>query len=50
MARATIYRTFTEQSYQLRIKLRFALFLTYPRHDFTWITEIETRNAHDVQE
>ena len=23
-------------------------FITYTRHDFTLITEVETRNAHDV--
>ena len=40
----------TEQSYQLRIQLRFAQLIIYPRYDFTWITEVETGNAKDVRE
>ena len=37
-----------EQSYHLRIQLRFAQFVTYARHVFKWITQVETRNARDV--
>ena len=40
----------TEQSYQLRIQLRFASLIIYPRRDFTGITEVEPGNAHDVRE
>ena len=40
----------TEHSHRLGIQLKFALFVTYARHGFTWITEVETTNAHDVWE
>ena len=43
-----LVKPITEQSNQLRIQLRFAQFITFARHVFTWITEVETRNAHDV--
>ena len=40
----------TEQSYRLRIQLRIAWLIIFPKHDFTWITEVESGNAHDLWE